>query len=80
MVVVLCTADTDNSGPGRTQVLLLESWGSSHCVLGQAVKGSPMKNSVKGIRALPVRGGGSKPLPGWFGATFLGIFPSFWGV
>ena len=31
-----------------------------------------MKNSVKGIRALPVRGGGSKPLPGWFGATFLG--------
>ena len=38
MVVVLCTADTDNSGPGRTQVLLLESWGSSHCVLGQAVK------------------------------------------
>ena len=38
MVVVLCTADTDNSGPGRTQVLLLESWGSSHCVLGHAVK------------------------------------------
>ena len=35
MVVVLCTADTDNSGPGRTQVLLLESWGSSHCVLAK---------------------------------------------
>ena len=28
-------------------------------------KGSPTENSVKGIWALPVRGGGSQPLPGW---------------
>ena len=40
-------------------------------VIPDAPKGSPNKNSVEGIWALPVRGG-SQPLPGWFGATFLG--------
>ena len=33
-------------------------------------KGSPTELSVTSIWALPVRGGGSKPLPGWFGALF----------
>ena len=32
-------------------------------------KGSPIKFANEGIWALPV-GGGSKPLPGWFGALF----------
>ena len=35
-------------------------------------KGSPTQIHAGGIWALPVRGGGSQPLPGWFGATFLG--------
>ena len=34
------------------------------------IKGSPKKVSVTSIWALPVRGVGSKPLPGWFGALF----------
>ena len=35
-------------------------------------KGSPNKIANEGIWELPVWGGGSKPLPGWFGATFFG--------
>ena len=54
--------------------------GEGHTVTLIGGKGSTTQISVTGIWALPVRGGGSKPLPGWFGATFLGIFPSFWGV
>ena len=35
-------------------------------------KGSPTQIHAGGIWALPVRGGGSQPLPGWFGALFFG--------
>ena len=35
-------------------------------------KGSPTEIHSGGIWALPIMGGGSQPLPGWFGATFLG--------
>ena len=39
-------------------------------------KGSPIEIANEGIWALPVRVvvvvGGSQPLPGWVGATFLG--------
>ena len=38
----------------------------------KSAKGSPIENVAAGIWALPVWGGGSKPLPGWFGATFFG--------
>ena len=33
-------------------------------------KGSPTEKVAGSIRALPKWGGGSKPLPGWFGALF----------
>ena len=33
-------------------------------------KGSPPQIHAGGIWALPVRVGGSRPLPGWFGALF----------
>ena len=36
----------------------------------RASKGSTFEISVTSIWALPVRGGGSKPLPEWFGALF----------
>ena len=39
-----------------------------NCLAG--TKGSTFEFSVTSIWALPVRGGGSKPLPGWFGALF----------
>ena len=48
-----------------TQVYL----GSDLWVAG-VCKGSPTELSVTSIWALPIRGGGSKPLPKWFGALF----------
>ena len=42
-----------------------------HCVcVPSGSKGSPFQLVTTSIWALPVWGGGSKPLPGWFGALF----------